>query len=369
MQHDKVKEKCDVLFLINSLGRGGAEKVFCDQANYLYKQGYNINFFVLFMDQESFQKSNERLQLPKQNVVNYDLKTIKKLRKIIKIILDIRREKFKIVYSTLNEANLISRLSALFNWRSKYIIREANTVVDKKYIFKIVDFITNWRIKNIIALSQDTLESLILNGVSANKITVLPNGVDIPKEGMDYKVNDTINILSVGSLTKQKNNKHTIKILSKLQRDGLTDFKYYIAGEGGERNNIQDSVVSNNLENHVALLGLVRKQDLDRLYQNSDIFILDSLWEGCPNVLLEAMSYGLPCIATAVGGSKDIIESKVSGLLYEVGDDAAVEKYLTQLIQDHKARTFLGKNARNRISTNYSMEENLEKLMLLFNSI
>jgi glycosyltransferase involved in cell wall biosynthesis len=101
-------------------------------------------------------------------------------------------------------------------------------------------------------------------------------------------------------------------------------------------------------------LGQVDKDKLLKLYQNATLFIFPSYHEGLPGVLLEAMSCGLPIIATDVRGNRDLISHKENGLLIPIQDSKKMAETINILLENKKLREQLGKNARKTIVEKYT---------------
>jgi len=97
-----------------------------------------------------------------------------------------------------------------------------------------------------------------------------------------------------------------------------------------------------------------------------DIFALPSLAEGMSNALLEAMSSGVPCVASQVGGNPELIEHGSSGLLFKAGDVEALTDHLTSLASDAIRRRAIGLSGRKRIVENFALQRMLEQYSELY---
>ena len=105
-------------------------------------------------------------------------------------------------------------------------------------------------------------------------------------------------------------------------------------------------------------------------YLRADIFVLNSKNEGCPNTVLEAMSYGLPVVATRVGGVTEIIETGKSGVIVPTEHPAVLPAALRELMLDKVQRTALGQAAFERVRTRFSITKQLAELQsILFNRV
>jgi glycosyltransferase involved in cell wall biosynthesis len=114
----------------------------------------------------------------------------------------------------------------------------------------------------------------------------------------------------------------------------------------------------------VEFIGLMKESS--EALEDTDIFVLPSHAEGLSNALMEAMSCGVACIASDVGGNRFLIENGVSGFLFPVGDRAALSAHIRRLIEDPHKRDALGKNARKRMEEHFSEEKVLSLYQKLF---
>ena len=100
--------------------------------------------------------------------------------------------------------------------------------------------------------------------------------------------------------------------------------------------------------------------------EQSDIFVLPSLWEGMPVALMEAMACGLPCIASDVGGVGELIDNNISGILVKPKDIDALYESMLRLISSPDERAKLGEGARKKISNCYSKKNMINQLEQIY---
>jgi glycosyltransferase involved in cell wall biosynthesis len=118
-----------------------------------------------------------------------------------------------------------------------------------------------------------------------------------------------------------------------------------IAGDGTERQKLEDLVRELGVEERVRFLGT--RPDMERLYPAMDVFVLTSHSEGFSNALLEAMGMGLPVLATAVGGNIEMVTDGESGFLVPVGDDQALSEHMSFLFDHPEKVTEMGQAGRS----------------------
>ena len=208
----------------------------------------------------------------------------------------------------------------------------------------------------VIAVSQSLKEAMTRLGIAEAKIAVVPNGVDsrkfypTPKDEARRQLglgNGKV-ILSVGHLVPLKGFDLLVRSFGQLlQRSDGRDYRLMIVGEGQERERLEKLIASLGLEDHVRLVGAVAHPELRVWYSAADAFCLASTREGWPNVLLESMACGTPVIATAAGGTAEIVASERLGLLAERLEPEVV-RALTRALSEPWDRGFIAGYARAR---------------------
>jgi len=181
------------------------------------------------------------------------------------------------------------------------------------------------RTDRVVAVCQALKEALIQLQIPEEKITVIPNGVDIKKfhpfskEAARRKLQLPLNkriLLSVGGLIPRKGFDLLIKALKLLFEEWYErDLYLVIVGEGSSRRALEQLINTLGLGEHVYLAGAIPHQELYFWYSAADLFCLASSREGWPNVVLEALASGTPVVATDIWGLPEIICSDILGIL------------------------------------------------------
>jgi len=231
---------------------------------------------------------------------------------------------------------------------------------------KQIAWIANKAVK-VFCVSKALQQKLIDIGVNKERTAVVYNGVnsDIFKPSDGEKKDQ---IVFVGNLKRSKGIYEALEGFD-LIAEKFPEYKLiYIGGGtiggGSEDKELQQKVDELNLTDKVLLVGSKSHQEIARIIQQSKLLLLPSHAEGVPNVILEAMSAGVPSVATAVGGIPEIIVEGKNGFLAKEIDGAQVAEALTKAL-NHEWDAELITN----MSKNYNWHKNVEQLKFNFQSI
>lgn len=209
----------------------------------------------------------------------------------------------------------------------------------------------------IVANSRAAFNRLRLEGVSARKISVVPNGVDTtavePRPAHGGEGRPLRHVLMVANLRPEKGHDTLIDAAAVLLRR-FPDATFTMAGGGPEREGLMAYASRRGVAGAFSWLG--HRDDVAAIAARSDIFVLPSRTEAFPNALLEAMAAGLPCVATRVGGIPEIISDGHNGLMVRVGDPIDLAYALCRLMSDETLSAQLGAAAARDVAARYSFE-------------
>ena len=135
------------------------------------------------------------------------------------------------------------------------------------------------------------------------------------------------------------------------------DVKFILVGSGTILDSLKKQVSKLKLENNIIFTGSLSKSQIIEYYQNATIFVLPSYREGFPTSLMEAMSCGIPSIATNVEGSAELIKDSENGLLVPQKNPEKLAESVIYLLENEEFRNKIGANARNHIVKNYDWEK------------
>lgn len=248
---------------------------------------------------------------------------------------------FKAVEKVIKKNNIkFDIIHCHFLWSSGYVGMKLKEKYNIPFVvtghgFDVykLPFKNNWwrnNIKNILehadkilTVSQKNRKCLLKLSIEESKISVIGNGYNsrlfYPLE--KGKVRKELGIdkskkilLSIGNLEVVKGHKYLIEAVNRLKKT-FPDILCYIIGEGSLHKELEELIKSNNLDEKMFLLGHMQHQDLNRWINACDVFVLPSLSEGLPIVMLEAIGSGKPFVGSNVGGIAEVITSSQYGFL------------------------------------------------------
>lgn len=195
--------------------------------------------------------------------------------------------------------------------------------------------------------------------VPRERIDILENYCRIPAVPFDRgRKHDQI--LFLGAIGERKGCFDIPAVLERVKKR-FPDVRLIVAGDG-EKERLQRAFTDRGLAESVSFPGWVRGEEKERLLEKSSIFLFPSYHEGMPVAVLEAMAYGLGIITTTAGGIPQMLRDGESGYLTVPGDVEAMARAMEKLLADERQLAALGRAARDRAVSEYSLERHLEKL-------
>lgn len=212
------------------------------------------------------------------------------------------------------------------------------------FVFRPISVLTS---SAIFAANREVMRQL-----PKNKTYYLPNGVNVRffKPQKKHNKKKPLTIMSVGRLEKQKNYENLLIALKNVNANLL------IVGDGPLKAKLINQ--AKRLGIKLRLKKFIHNTDMPRIYNLADIFVNSSQLEGSPKALLEAMSMGLPVVATKVNGNREVIKNNENGIFCDT-NPSSIGEAITKLIENAPLREYLGKNARSHILKNFNLEKNL----------
>ncbi len=330
-----------LLFYINSIHEGGAQRVMLQLAGRFAAAGWRVLLVTSFVDRWEYPipPGVERLSLEGEQLVQSALRrNLSRIRALRRLCVQYRPAA---LISFMGEPNFRAVLAAR-GLPLKTVISVRNDP-EREYAGRLFRFVG----RHILPLADGCVfqteqarawfpealrekSAVIMNQVSEAFFSQPPTA-------------QRHEIAAVGRLSAQKDHALLIRAFSRLPDTGD---RLVIYGEGELRPELEALIERLGLSGRVLLPG--QCDDVPRALSGAKLFVLSSDYEGMPNALLEAMALGLPCIATdcPCGGPASVIRSGENGLLVPVGKEEALSEAMAALLSDGEARRRLAQNAK-----------------------
>ena len=224
----------------------------------------------------------------------------------------------------------------------------------------------------VIALTENLKKKM--QEMYNRDIFVIGNGVDIEKFGtwskeaaraeLNIKESEQV-VIFVGSLIPVKGVQYLVEAMNTVIQH-FPEARLLLVGDGEEREYLEKLADKLNLAEHITFIGRVANQRVPEYLVASDLFVLPSLSEGFPNVILEAMAAGLPIVTTNVSGLSEIVKDGENGFVVETRNPQQLAEKISLLLSDTELRNRFSVNNRSEAEQNSweAVVEKLEKVYL-----
>ena len=361
-----------IALVIGTLNLGGAERQLCRLGRELAERGHHVKVFALFeggpleenlhgdgMEFEIFGWKGFVYRDPDHELVLGELtQSVVTLFRFWRRLWDFKPQ---VCHAYLFWAYALAmpgawlgripvRISARRGLSSDDALRPRERVVQA-----VANLATTMVIANAEAVVEDAERT---EPCFPKRVEVIPNGVDVPKQLADVQ-HEPPEAVVVANLKPLKGHADLLDALALLRNPPHV----MLVGDGPEREALEAQVASLGLEETVTFIG--RTLDVPLHLSHAQFAIHPSHSEGMPNAVLEAMSYGLPVVATPVGGVVELQEDGVTGRIVPVGDPRPLAEAIEQLTSSPGLRTALGHAARQR-AEEFSWDRCTEKHLELY---
>lgn len=355
----------EVCYIIGQLGKGGAERQLYELIKGLNKKRFAP--VVISLSQGGLWKDEiQRLDvqvIELQRRKNWEFARLFRLYRLLKAMTP------DIVHTFLFSANTYGRIAAILTTVPVIIASERNSVEagkDKNRLWIYIDKFLARFTHGIICNTRNAAESLVnKHAFSANKVFAVHNGITAAsfkmKNWLDHKEYSATKVVgTIGRLYPQKNHSLFLRMAKLIsEKRGHEDVKFIIVGEGPLKNELKKHALELGIESRVEFAGMI--DNVQDILYSMDVFVLSSDWEGLPNVVMEAMASGLPCVVTNVGGNPELVVDGETGYVVPTnGLEAMAQKVLCLLENEGLARN-MGERGRKLMEEDFKMEKMIRK--------
>jgi glycosyltransferase involved in cell wall biosynthesis len=373
----------DIIYITESNGYSGAERYLIDLVSCVNKMYTKVH--VAFHFKEQNVKLRDQLKAKGVDVVDikrYNRNHLLNLLNAFKFIFPRKEPLFHFTLPYFNSCRWLLLAASLL--RRKYIITELlvpPSPFKKGWKFLKGNLLWNplkkfsyIRAEKVIAICEATKNLLIKEyGMPSEKIIVIYTGIDAtPVDNSDYKKNflrhqfniskERLVLTSIGRLHEQKGHVYLLCALEQLASE-FPDVLLLLVGDGPLRNTIEAEIISRNLMSKVNLMGY--REDIRDILSITDIFILPSLYEGFPYIILESMAAGNSLIVTDVGGNSESVINGITGIVVPPKNVDYLYKAIVSLVKNPSKRKEMGEKGRQEVLI-FSKEVMLQKTISLY---
>lgn len=358
-----------ILYIAQTLGFGGAEKVILDLATHINKKRFEPVVFshVRGLMEENFLKAG------------IDLEIIEKTRPLdflflIKMCRTIKQKKIDLIHSHGVTATVYGGIAAKFFRIPLMITVHGRSTYSVRVGVKGLQFAQKFG-ANIVTVSNQLKYELTRDiGLNEEKITTIYNGIDADKllksdEQLTCAIKKELSIDSypvvgsVGSLREVKGHRYLIQALPRILKK-YPNIKLIFVGDGELKDDLMNISEKLNVSKNILFLG--HRRDVPQLMSVFDLVVQPSLTEGISIVILEAMASSKAIIATDVGGNSTLVENNNSGILIPPRDSEKLADAIINLLGDGKKRMLLGETAFKRVKERFSIYQTVSEYEKLY---
>ncbi|MBQ8797848.1 MAG: glycosyltransferase family 4 protein [Oscillospiraceae bacterium] len=349
-------EKKRLMFYINTLGTGGAERVMSQLAAHFCRDGYDVFFVTSFpiAGEYPLEQGVTRLHLEEKEIAGSRIKRnvtrIAKLRKLCK------KYRPDVLIAFMQEPNFRAILAAI-GLPVKTVISVRNDP-NREYAGKVGRFVGKYILPMADGCVFQTEQAKAWFPEKLQKKSKIIFN-EVAEGFFEVERNYVKNVITVGRLTEQKNHPMLIRAFAKIA-DKYPEQKLLIYGKGDKKEQLESLIRELGMEDRVLLMGATT--DVPGVLAKAQTFVLSSDYEGMPNALMEALAVGVPSISTACpcGGPEMLIANEQNGLLVSVRDEVALASAMDRLLGDPTFAQQMGVAARER-AKQYMPEEIFEQ--------
>ncbi|WP_162340655.1 glycosyltransferase [Cyclobacterium salsum] len=291
--------------------------------------------------------------------VAYTIPSVKAIQKLVSFFL---QEKPDVVHTSGAEANFHGIIAAKMTGVKRLIAEEIgipNQKIHHKIMVKIIYKFPDYVLANSKPVTNYLEKE---NGVNPKILKIIPNPLNaIAKRAIQQSYSKDFQILTISRLKVVKNIEGILKVIALLVQENHP-LKFTVIGDGDNFLALKERASDLGIAENVEFKGFI-PSPLSGI-KETNLFILNSFTEGFSNALVEAMSAGIPCLATDVGAAGDLIEENETGWLVKPGDEQDLYikmKFILSLEKERLAE--VGNNGRNAVIGKYHLNRHISQLM------
>ena len=375
--------RCNLLYVFDNMEFGGGERVFAQIINRLSSEQYNI--MVACLPTGTF---IEKIKGSEAQIKSFDMRNRFNFRVILQLSSLIKRERVDIVHSQGARADFFARIAAKLASAPNVVSTVPMPVEGfdvhpiRKLIYIIFSRFSERFVDRFMVVS-DALEKIMIekHGLEPQKVVKIYNGIEtdeycISDEEIAYRrssfrkksdLGENVPVIGViGRLVWQKGFKYFIEAIPDVLKE-FKDARFLLVGEGELEDELKMKSKKLKLEDKIIFTGFM--DDIRDVLASIDIFVIPSLQEGLPVVLLEAMAMKKPIVAANIEGIMEILENSVSGLLVPPRDIKALAEAVINLLKHQDKANQMGLAARRVVEERFGVDTMVQQVKKVYEEL
>jgi len=351
--------KIKVMQITHDLAIGGLQQVVVNLCRTIDKARFDVSVLCLRELGEfvpEIEKMGIKVILLPQKENGTDYLSFVKVAKILK------QEEVDVIHTHNTQPFVDGTIGALFSYVKTIVHTDHARNFPDKIRYMAMEWLMSKFAYRVVGVSEHTSQNLIrYEKISSKKIVTIPNGIDqeVYKKEVDRsQKRQELGIREKGPiiglcvrLTEQKGITYLLKAMPDVIQV-FPDVTLVIAGKGDLEDSLKNESRELGIEGNVEFIG--PRLDIPELLRLYDLYVLPSLWEGLPMVIIEALAAECPVVATNVGGNYTAIEDGVNGLLVKPKDPKVLSAAIIKLLRDRKTATEYARKGLEIFETKFS---------------
>jgi len=334
---------------------GGAEFQALNLSKYLWKRGSEVHVITT---SERIVPYHEMVEGVFVHRVLYSKRpTFSRFASYVCFFLEIVRHRPNIVHGIgIFPDGLIACLSSRILRKPLILMsRDSDVRLEHPLIINLFWKMILRSVQTMVVKEKESAKRLLRYGIDPQDVFVLSNGVDKSRFRLNRRKcrqriglrGDEKAILYVGRLEPVKNVESLLIAFARI-REEFRDVRLFLVGAGTQMSRLMTIAAQTRIDHCVNFIGELSPSDVPRYMVAADVFVLPSISEGSPNVILEALAAGLPIIASTVGGVPDLVTDTREGFLFKAGNVGEMVNLLTLMLRDGQLRRKMSREGRRR---------------------
>jgi glycosyltransferase involved in cell wall biosynthesis len=372
-------DRIRILYVIDALEFGGGERGFSQLSTGLNKERFKT--YLAAHPDSKLEKMVIRENIP---FLPIDMDRKVNFKAIAHLLRIINQHRIHIVHSMGARADFFARMAVRKLPQISLVCTVAMPVEGfdigfiRKIIYKIADHFSSRYVTHFIAVSKAIKEQLVRRrNIHSGRITVVYNGVELDQYNQNMnasaKIRHSLGITddypiigTIGRLVYQKGYSHFLQAAKQVY-EGKKYVRFVIVGHGPEEDNLKSMAKSLGISHVCTFAGL--RRDIPELLSAFDVFVLSSVLEGLPRIVIEAMAMGRPIVATDIDGVREELEDGITGLLVPPESSDSLAKSIIDLLIDKDKSFQMGINARRAAEEKFGVDIMLKKVEKVYEEL